>query len=382
MSPEEDDVRDDDAVATRLRHALDEVARATPATDRRAEVLAALDDRRTPWRPARVLAPAAALIVMLLAAVLVVDQGGGGGDDERAGGGPAADAALAGPYDDPDLDTGWYLPGDGWTIVDVRTDYLDVGEAGACPCRAWAAGRPGEPGAVLDVSETAIPTADGFPPVETTEEVDVGGRPGRRSEAEGRAAVWVDTGGRRIAVTARGVPDDALVAVVDAWADAVEAGRPVDGAALPLPDGYARTPVQAKEGTFEHVVAVTALQASTGHHVEYQLVPTGYQRYLLLDGTTIADGGGSIVFVGEDGEAHAGDPGSVAGAIGGPVDVTAGIGFFGGEGTDLDAGGVADFLASLREVDAGTWRAALPADGDVDEDLRTAPTLFAPPLVG
>jgi hypothetical protein len=51
-------------------------------------------------------------------------------------------------------------------------------------------------------------------------------------------------------------------------------------------------------------VAVTAVHESTGAQVEYQLVPTGHQRNLLLLADTIAAGdAGSLAFVGEiDGE--------------------------------------------------------------------------------
>jgi hypothetical protein len=62
--------------------------------------------------------------------------------------------------------------------------------------------------------------------------------------------------------------------------------------------------------------------------------------------------------------------------------VTAGYGFFGSGPASLERDELVGFRDGLREVDAEEWRAALPEGDAVPDEVRTAPTLFAPPLTG
>lgn len=392
-------------VAAHLRRTFAVIADATPSVDRRTELLAALDDRERRRRvgpAARRLVPVAAALLLVGAAVVALAARAGDDGTERAGPGGADDTGStvgAGPVDDPDLATGWYLPEDGWTVTDV--DLSDLGGPAPCPCRLLAAARPGRgDAAVLDVVETGIREVDPAPgwltpltnpqPWDLPEDeagtaVDVGGRAGRAALHPGdgtRRTVSVDVGGRRITATGRHVSEGDLLAVVDGWADAVDAGRDLDPAALPLPDGFVPSALQVRgPSDLLTVVAVTAVEDATGARVEYQLVPTGYQRsYLLAADTAVVDAGapdgGAIAFGGDT------EDGPVAGAVGGPVDVTAGPSYFGRSTTDLDRGRLDTFLASLREVSTDEWRAALPDPPAAGQDVRTAPTLFDPPLTG
>ena len=223
------------ATADRLRRTLATVAATTPTPDRTAELLTRLpqiarpadsaaptsfagngDDpgpemlyapHPSPVRRGRRLAMVAAVALLVGAAAVAVSLAG---EDD----GPKV---KAGPGD---LDTGWILPPAGWQISSVRTDFIDIGENGACPCTTWVAARPGTTPAVVTVSESAVPEDQ---EAEPSEPVDVGGRRGRLSTAGISSLrvsiVSVDVGSRSLVVRGARVERSDLVALADAWLD-------------------------------------------------------------------------------------------------------------------------------------------------------------------
>lgn len=394
---------DDDAqagpMAAHLTDTLHRVARATPVGDRRADLLAVLDGPAagpapvirvdgtgpSPRRGAALLAVAAVVLVVLaLAAVAVVRSSPD--DDQRPVDTAPSTTVAPGPFDDPALDTGWYLPGPGWEVVQAATDFLDRGERGACPCTGLVASEVGDGSTAIGIGEQG-----GLGPEDTPEDqfapsrpIDVGGRTGTRQEyrqADGDPVVFVtvelETIGRRVVANSHGLDDATIVAIVDAWADRAEAGLEVRAADLPLPDGLVAGSPQTKTGTFEHLVVVTARNVETGVEVPYQVVPIGWLSGDLLfaeERTTTFDGQAFTVVVPSLG---------IVGRTGGPADVVVGglpaITSLG----DIDPADADALADGLHEVTAGEWRAALERLGeDADPDLLVAPTLFDEPLAG
>lgn len=390
-----------DPGADRLAHVLAAVAVATPTPDRRADLLALIgtvapnDEAGAPLaeeaeavvpltgaqRPAsrrwpRLLLAAAAVVIVLGAVVALAGRGG----DDAVDTGPAVTPPVAppevGPRPDPGVSSGWFLPGPGWTVTGVTTDYLDVGDQGGCPCTLWFAARPGDDPAVLGIGEESAQLGpDGDTDPLTGETVDVDGRVGEVFDWDGPgpiSAIRVEAGDRLLNATFRGLSTDEVVVVLDAWADMVEAGDPVVVDDLPLPDGFVGGAPGAKDGTFETMVIITARRDADGAEVDYQLVPTGYHAPALLTADEAVADGGSFVATGDDVE------GPFVLRTGGPVDVLVGGTSVNGAATSAED--VADLAAGLHEVDTATWRAALPAD--VEPDVADAPTLYDPPLTG
>jgi len=386
--------RSEPAVA--LRRTLQAVAAATPTPDRSAELLAALDERTAvapaerpgadpaaadhsdgPLSPVatedsrrrpgagRWLLVAAGVLVVVASAVAVSRRGSEG-----------ETGVVNQPAEVPA--TGWFLPGREWKITSVQTDFLDVGELGACPCTLWAAGRTGTEPAVIDVIESA--PGDG-PSGDNREQVDVGGRPGEVGGiewigVEGMEALQVVSEGRQLTIFVRAVDRAQALVLADAWLDRTDAGDRVDVDALPLPDGFQRTADVAKSGTLEHVLIIRAEEATTGDEVEYQLVPTGYNRLALLSADTLQIDRGVFETTGVE-------PGTgpYVARVGGPVDILAGQSFFGESIEPLPRPALKRFVDSLHEVSTQDWREALAgAEGEVDPDVLVAPSLFDPPL--
>jgi len=367
--------RDFPDAAARLRATLAAVASATAAPDRSDELEAALSGempgglvrlgsrRRAPGRR-RLLAVAAAVVVVALVAAVLVAQ-------SREDAGPPAVSTEA------DIGTGWYLPPAGWRVTSVDTDFLDVGEAGACPCTTWLAARPGsDRPPTLVVSEAGEPAE----PDTTGRAIDVGGREGRFATPFFRnRVVTAAAAGRQVSVSGRKVGQDDLVAVADALLDQREAGRDLDMAQVPLPDGFVATaPVVTPAWLSEHLVAVTATENGTGRRLVYQVVPAGWLRGDLLVARSIRVGDGVAT-------------GLVDGAAGSPqtlytagrrVDIAVGDSPFGEPTSTFSDAELRRFAAGLHEVTTDDWRAALAgAPGGVDRDVRRAATLTSPPLV-
>ncbi len=375
--------------ADRLARVLAAVAAATPTPDRRDDLLAGLGPlgappaaeivpldldggggRRSPRWP-RVLLAAAVAVVVVGAVVALAGRGGRDGAVEV---GPVDDPAVVGPRPGPGGATGWFLPDDGWTVIAVETDYLDVGEGGDCPCTTWVAARPGDGPAAIVAYELAAPGSDdevdpSWAPV------DVGGRDGAADgwdRSDGIDVMRVVVGDRTVAAAAQGVTMDEAAAVLDAWADMVEADDPVDVDRLPVPDGFVRGGLLTKEGTFETMVIVTARRDADGATVDYQVVPAGQHILMLFAGSEVVVDGAALVVTGNDGQAP------FVLRTGASPEVLVGGTSVNGQATSAED--VADLAAGLHEVDTATWRAALPAA--TDPDVLAAPTLYDPPLTG
>jgi hypothetical protein len=390
-TPDDDDLDDeldldaDPAVVERLRHTLQAVAAATPVTDRRAALLTAVDALPTPvpseedpamhldattdatrpiWRRPLVLAAAAALVVAVVGGALV------------AGRDQAVELDPAVPDDVPV--TGWYLPPEGWEITEVRTDFLDVGESGACPCRYWAAAGEGQDPPAI----TAYESVDGGVEVETgfDVEVDVDGRPGLSADVGGvtlsMPALQVSSGGRQLVLVGARVDLESLVLVADAWLDGLEAGEGLVPADLPLPEGLVPGRViESPALQSVHVVDVAVTEPATGRQTYYQLVPAGaWYQSLLLGPDAIAFRAGAFQATTTVGDTP------LVGLIGGPVDLVVGPSFFAEEGSEMSAQELSDFLGGLRQVPVSDWRDALAA-AEVPPAVLEAETLLGPPLV-
>lgn len=363
--------RDFPDAAARLRATLAAVASATGAPDRSDELEAMLDGE-APSTLIRVgprrglLAVAAAVVVALVAAVLVAQS--------REDAGPPAVSI------DTDLGTGWYLPQAGWRVTAVDTDFLDVGERGACPCTTWLAARPGSshPPAI-------VMTESGAPEERGTEglAIDVGGRPGRYTSYGSKDFVtsWVTAraAGRQVSVSGQNVALGDLVAMADSVLDQRDARRDLDVARVPLPAGFvATTPVVTPAWLSEHLLAVTATEVGTGRRIVYQVVPPGWLRGDLLAARSIrVDDGVAAGPV--DGPAGHGATLYIAGRH---VDIAVGESPFGERTSKFSEGDLRRFADGLHEVTTDEWRAALAdAPGWVDRDVRRAATLTSPPLV-
>lgn len=317
-----------------------------------------------------------------VAAAMVAIVSCSGSDDEgvdasdatsRPGDETSESAGPSEPAEGPD--TGWFLPPEGWTVLSVETDFLDVGETGACPCTLWAAGRPGDAPAAVDVIETAEPTEDDFP-IDATDPIDVGGRPGRTSEEDRHSVLVVVSEGRQLVVSYNDVDQADVVGLADAWLDRIDDGSHPDTAALPLPDGFERTEPIEKPAGDEQLLAVRAREEASGREVEYQLVPSGYNRFLLLEGTSLDALNGEFRVSAGDGDE------GFAALLGGRTDIVLGPSFFGEEVDTLTEDERNAFVTDMREVPTSEWREALDdAEGDVEPEVVEAETLFSPPLV-
>ncbi|MGI8937034.1 MAG: hypothetical protein ACR2JF_02240 [Iamia sp.] len=319
--------------------------------------------RASPRRRGLILASAAALIVALAAVAVLVDRG-----SDREGEVVAAPPATA-PA------TGWFLPDGGWDVVSVETDYLDTGEAGACPCTLWAAARPGTDPAAINLAESGASKDAGLPGM-PTEPIDVGGRPGTVSQGAA-TFLTVPSSDQHLRLQARGVDVEALVAVADAWLDQREAGVEIDPAELGLPAGFVATAPQEKSWDFEHLLAVRIREDDTGREVEYQLVPTGWNRGVLTSASELTVEEGVFRVAGGTGDE------AYLATVGGPTDVLLGPPFFGSATDELAPAELQELFDGLHEVPTADWRAALEqTDENVDPDVRAAPDLFSAPLTG
>jgi len=403
--------------ADRVRRTLAAVATATPVVDREGELLAALDARDRRSGPDRaidatvdpdelevdldlppvdelaarrasrkrgrwLLAAAAAVVAVALVGVAVVR----GGSDDGTG-----VIAEPGP-----VDTGWFLPAEGWTVTSVRTDWLDrETSGGTCPCATWVAARPAD-GALVILTEVTAPVGEGDDGIglidpylvdeRRPDPIDVGGRAGRTVEGSfgpGAPLTLVDAGavgpdgavGHFALVRGRGVELDDLVATLDAWLDAREAGDAPAPEALPLPDGFVRTPVRTADGTFGHAVVVRAREDATGREVEHRMSPAGiWDTDLLLSADVVAADDGTVTAVLGERDAV------TAIRVGGDADVVVGDPFFGDEIDELDSEAARAHLDGLREVPTAGWRAAVEGAGDVDPDVLSGPSLYEAPL--
>jgi hypothetical protein len=381
--------RDDSPVAARLRSTLAAVAAATPTEDRSVALLAALDERAADApasgagtepvvvdllpidarrRPgARVWWLAVAAVAVAVAGVVGVTLSR---DEPREG-------VVAEPGE---FGTGWYLPPEGWEVVSVRTDYLDVGEVGSCPCTYWTAMEAGDDPAAITVQETGAPDSLTFDPADGVSAVDVGGRPGQFSTLEPRSDVLaVESAGRQLLVFASGVHPSDLVAVADAWLDRTDAGEVPVTSELPLPVGFDRSPLLVNPAARSvNLVAVRVEEIATGRQVDYSMVPTDWFRNMVLGAAsaTFVDGSFQVVQV------EAGSTG--VGILGGPADVVAGVSPFGEVLEPLPLEELQAFTAGLRQVATADWRAALAdadAAGAVEPEVLEAESLFSSPLV-
>jgi hypothetical protein len=368
--------RDFPETTDRLRRTLAAVAGSTPTPDRSAELAARLaaGGHRDGVADFGVAAAARRrrrrLLVVAAAAVAVLAIG-------------AAMAARAGRDEpgafttNPDVGTGWFLPPEGWTVTGVDSDFLDVGENGACPCTNWVAARPGDgpAGATIVLSESAAapePDTEGEP-------IDVGGRQGRITEVDPIVFMTASGGGRRVVVRGRNVERADLVAVADAALDQRESGSDLVVDRLPLPAGFVGTaPIVKPAWRSENLVAVHVTEDGTGRRLTYQIVPAGYLRDDLLNAQTVTVADGSVAGSGTDPDS--GTPMLVL--AGGPEDIQVGGTAFGEEVDRLTAAELRQFAAGLREVETADWRAALDrATGPVKDEVRQAETLTSPPLV-
>jgi len=320
------------------------------------------------------MAAVAAAVVAIVSCSGSDDEGVDASDaTSRPGDETSESAGPSEPAEGPD--TGWFLPPEGWAVLAVETDFLDVGEIGACPCLLWAAARPGDAPAVVDVIETDEPTEDDFP-LEATDTVDVGGRPGRTAEEDRHSVLVVVSEGRQLVVSYNDVDQADVVGLADAWLDRIVDGSHPDTAALPLPDGFERTEPIEKPAGDEHLLAVRAREEASGREVEYQLVPSGYNRFPLLDGTSLDSVHGAFLVSAGDGDE------GFAALVGGRTDVLLGPSFFGAEVDVLAEDEAKAFVTGMREVTTSEWRQALnDAEGHVEPDVVEAETLFSPPLV-
>jgi hypothetical protein len=375
--------------ADRLRRTLAAVAVATPAPDRSAELLTRLNgavaappappgppgatgamgsvDLAGPAIAARRAQPRRRFAVAAAVAVVVFGAGAvglalrGAGDDEvEVGGRP--------------VDTGWYLPPEGWEVTGVDTDFLDVGETGACPCSSWAGARAGD-GAVLLVTASGPgePVSGGSP-------VPVGDHVGTAFVLPGASAVGlaVTAGDHKVTVLAAGLETAELQAVAGAALDQRVAGDELDPDGLPLPDGITGPPAQPTPAwRSEHVVFVTAREAATGREITYQVAPAGALRDRLIGATDVEAGDESIVGRTSD---EAGAASLVV--LRGNEDLVVGGSPFGEPVDDVDPDELTAFADGLREVPTADWRAALAGAGAVAaDDVTAAESLRDSPLV-
>jgi len=380
----------DGAVARHLTRTLKEVAATTPISDRRdaiasrlppagAEPVAAeTPSGRAEHRAAghrriiTALAVAAVVLVVVALAAVAIRRGDDGAVDLR-------------PVEDPAPDTGWYLPGDGWTVTIATAER----RAERCPCTTALISETGDDPAALTVMELAGATDVDFA---GSEAIDVGGRRGTLRPPAVEEVVMpalepdetedyaVEVGDRRLFAVSRHVDQEVVIAILDAWADRTDAGEPVRREDLPLPEGMEATVPQTKTWAFDHDVLVGATNDATGDTISYKLAPTGsyftQEAVLDSDRTTFA---GDVFTVESDGTG----PSQLffITHMGGPVDISAGFGFLGEPVPDPET--VTALAESLHEVSTADWRAALePVDPAVDAVLLSAPTLFDPPLTG
>jgi hypothetical protein len=379
--------RDTSDAEARVRATLTAVAAATPTEDRSVALLAALDGRPDvtvppatdteadlhlqPLSGRRRLAPrvwllaaAAAAVVAVVAGVVIT------GDEPREG-------VVAEPGEPG---TGWFLPPEGWEVVSVRTEFLDVGEVGSCPCTYWTAMEEGDDPAAITVQETGAPDALTFDPANGVTEVDVDGRRGQFSTLEPSSDVLaVESAGRQLLVFASGVHPSELVALADAWLDRSDAGETPIASELPLPSGFEHSPVVVNRAVRSvNLVAVRVEETATGRQVDYSMVPTDWFRNMVLGAasSTFVDGAFQVVQV------EAGSTG--VGLIGGPSDLVAGVNAFGEVLEPLPLRELEAFTTGLRQVTTDEWRAALAdadAAGAVDPEVLEAVSLYTSPLV-
>jgi hypothetical protein len=304
------------------------------------------------------LAAAAALVVAVVSAALAA------GDDRAVETPPAEDGEVPA--------TGWYLPPDGWEITEVRTDFLDLGEGGACPCRSFvAAGQGAEPSALV-VTET---TGPGEPP--EGEPVDVGGRTGTSMVPAGDlAGLVVSGGGRHLVLTGSRLGAEPLAELADAWLDRLEAGEDVVGPGLPVPDGMTAGSVLATVGQRSvHLLDVSVIEVATGRQAYYSMVPAGaWYQSLVIDAGSIAARNGRFEVLSTIGVTP------FVALVGGPADVLVGPSFFAEDGDLTTTEDLRGFLGAMRQVSVRDWRDAI-ADAVVEPEVLAAETLFVPPLV-
>jgi hypothetical protein len=269
----------------------------------------------------------------------------------------------------------------------VDTDFLDIEGFGPCPCTQWAAARPGDDPAAVNVTESGPidddVALDGLP---NAEPVDVGGRSGTVATAEGFGdpnvvTVTVESSGRALALHAGRVPVRDLVTLADSWLDQVDAGHQVDPDELALPEGFTGIAPGTRDGRFEHMVVVRAREQATGAEVEYRMVPTGYERAAIVLADRIEITGGRIR--GTWAAPAGGAEGFRATAlVDDRLDVVVGDTLFGDPPPALRDEAMDAFVAGLREVPTAEWREAI-TDADVsDLRVREASSLFEPPLTG
>jgi hypothetical protein len=377
------------AAESRLRATLAAVAAATPTEDRSMALLEALDardadaaasppavpvdgvfdlqplaDRRRPGPKVWLLVAAVVAVVAGVVGVTILR------DEPREG--VVAEQGAVG--------TGWFLPPDGWEVVSVRTDFLDVGEVGSCPCTYWTAMEVGDDPAAITVQETGAPDALTFDPADGVTDVDVGGRPGQLSTLEPRSDVLaVASSGRQLLVFASGVDPSDLAALADAWLDRTDAGEAPIASELPLPAGFERSPVVVNGAARSvNLVAIRVEETATGRQVDYSVVPTDWYRNMVLGAASSSsvEGGFQVVQV---------EAGSTAvGIIGGPADIVVGVSAFGEVLPPLPLDELEAFTAGLRQVATADWRAALAdadAAGAVEPEVLEASSLYDEPLV-
>ena len=250
----------------------------------------------------------------------------------------------------------------------------------------------GDDPAALVVTEIA---ADGFPggpdTSGTAEAIDVGGRPGSvhppsedelpsMFEPDDTFEHVVHAGDRRLVATSSGVDQEAVIAVLDAWADRIDAGEPVRGDDLPLPEGMEAGVPRTKTWRSETVVTVIATNDATGASVGYQLAPPGPTPPSKPCSTATAPPSATSVFTVES-TAPAPTRCSPSPAREGRSTSKGGEAL--ARRTRPDPDTVTALARSLHEVDTADWRAALEQiDPAVEPDLLSAPTLFDPPLTG
>jgi hypothetical protein len=367
--------RDFPETADRLRRTLAAVAGSTPTPDRSAELAARLAAgghrdgvadfglaaaRRRRGRRRLLVVAAAAVAVLAIGAALAARAG----RDE-----PGAFTT------NPDVGTGWFLPPEGWTVTGVDSDFLDVGESGACPCTTWVAARPGDDGAAVLLFESAAPAT----PEAGGDPIDVGGRAGRVDAGGTATFVTASGGGRRVIVTGRNVGREDLAALADGALDQREAGADLAVGRLPLPAGFVPTvPVVKPAWRSENLVAVHVREDATGRRLTYQVVPGGYLRDGLLVTPSLRVTDGVVTGTGVDPETEA----PMLVLVGGSEDVQVGGTAFGEPVDRFTTAELRRFAAGLREVETAEWRAALDrATGPVEDEVRRAETLTSPPLV-
>ena len=292
------------------------------------------------WRRPAVLATAAAIaVVALIAGVGLATQ-----DDDQVETDPAEDGGLPAP-------TGWYVPPEGWDIAEVRTDFLDVGASGACPCRTLIAAEDGEQPVALVVRETAGPMEglDGAVPI------DVGGRPGQIADVRVQRA----GGGLR-----RAPPGPHLRRCRPRWPSSPWPTRGSTGGrrARPSSPPTCRCPTPwspASSSTCRRDGASTSSTSwrwsgppDAGPTTRSSLAGAFYSALVIgADRVTPRDGRFEVL-------ATVGIS-PMAGLVGGPVDLVVGPSYFADEGDDLTVDELRAFLGGLREVSTDDWRAAI-----------------------